>query len=156
MVPKEILIQILRVKAEKHDLDPKLVLAIAEVESGFDYAAMRYEEYVGHYLPDRFAKNLHITVDTEKKLQQFSYGLMQLLGGTARWIGFTGPLPMLLDPELGADWGCRFISEKLLPRYIEKTDIISSYNAGSASRNKQGDYYNQSYVDKVLAAMARQ
>lgn len=76
---------------------------------------------------------------------------MQVMGVVARELGFDGILTELCDEELGIAYGCKqLVRLKKWQRGYSESDIIAAYNAGSARFDKQGNYENQSYVDKVL------
>lgn len=134
---------------KRFGIDPKLAAAIVTVESSWNPWSVRYEPMF-HYLhkPDFFAAAQRWTVQTETVLQKTSLGLMQIMGGTARDLGYQDHLTKLLLPEVGLEWGLRYLATKT-QRYRDLRDAISAYNAGSARRSPGGAYSNQDYVDKV-------
>lgn len=135
--------------ADLHNLDDRLIGAIVQVESGGNPSAVRYEaDWRYHYKVAEFAKKHNITIETEYRLQMFSYGLMQIMLATAREIGFVGQAAKLFDPRINLDFGCKKIRQ-LLQKY-SLNDAISSYNQGSPRKKDDGTYLNQIYVDKVL------
>lgn len=67
--------------AAKYDLDPNLIFATIMIESGGDAHAIRQEP----------------------RINDASYGLGQLLYGTARGIGYRGTAAGLFDPETNID-----------------------------------------------------
>lgn len=141
-------------KAIEARVNADLVRAIIEVESGGQFLAVRFEPDWRYLLrPELYAQRLRITTATETKLQQFSWGLMQLMGSVARELGFTGYLTQLCEPETNLHYGCKKLAA-LLAKYPDPTDAIAAYNAGSP-RMVNGKYDNQGYVDKVLAAWGR-
>lgn len=153
MIPDWLLqlpMNIIKTKACDHGLDPLLVASICWQESkGFVYA-VRYEpNYRWVFKQDKFAKMNKITEQTENNLQMQSYGLMQIMGGTVRWLGFTGALPALFKAENNLYWSCKYI-KYLKNKYKNQNDVISSYNAGNPAKNSLGRYKNQDYVDGVL------
>lgn len=153
MLPKSGILQIINDKCHAYDLDNVLIQAIVQVESSFMEKAMKYEmSYTSYYSDLYFAKFFHIDQNTERALQRFSYGLMQVMGGTARGYGFTGFLTDLLDPETNIEYGCKFFAS-LVKRYKYTNDQIAAYNAGHVRKNQDGTYVNQKYVDKVLSAV---
>jgi hypothetical protein len=132
-----------------------------EVESGGKPHAMRYEKnYRWLYKPKMFAEINGTTLETEKQLQKFSYGLMQVMGAVVREDYSYANVPRLslyhlLNPEGGVAAGVRLL-EKLYIRHMGFLDIISAYNQGSPRRSLiTGKYKNQKYVDKVVAAAGR-
>lgn len=136
--------------AKDFDLDPHLVAAIVNQESrGMTYAA-RYEPLF-RYLekPADHAKQQGISVETEEMLQKTSFGLLQIMGGTARFIGYSGALPALFKPDTNLYWGCRYL-KRLKGQYPDIKDMVAAYNAGSPRKDSTGAYVNQSYVDSVL------
>lgn len=139
--------------AKSFNLDPVLVEAVIEIESAGKPMKVRYEpnwKYL--YQVDEFAKKLGITSDTEKMLQSFSWGLMQVMGSVAREIGFTEDMPALCNPEKNIFYGCKKL-KSLCNKYPIQADAIAAYNAGIPKVMANGRYFNQQYVDKVTKQM---
>lgn len=140
------------IKAEclKRNLDPQLICAIVDTESAFNTWAVRYESGVMRPVAVSVcAKVNRISEDTETQCQRISWGLMQVLGSTLRWIGYRDHLPAICDPKQGIFWGCETF-EKLGDPYKFREEKISAYNAGSVKKHDDGSFINQKYVDKVL------
>lgn len=137
--------------APKYNLDPKLITAFVQVESNFDTWAVRYEDHFEYiFNAELFAKANRITEATETQCQKMSWGLMQIMGGTARGLGYKGPLTALTDGEYNLHLACKYLVQ-LGRRYPgHSADIISAYNAGSVRLRPDGDYSNQDYVEKVI------
>lgn len=136
--------------ADIYDLDWKLVTAIVQVESQGDSRAHRFEPKFSYFSDViEHAKCNGCTVETEQKAQAFSYGLMQIMGATARATGYKGPLADLFDPRTNLDIGCKFL-KGLVTKYGNMKDAIAAYNAGAPRKNPDGTYKNQDYVDKVM------
>lgn len=136
--------------AESFKINPFLILSIAKVESGHRANAVRYEKgYKWIKNPAKHAHRHNITKDTEVVLQQMSWGILQIMGATARDLGYNGFIPELLVPEVGVHWGVKYLA-RLLKKYDKMEDAIASYNAGSVRKNEDGTYENQTYVDKVM------
>lgn len=148
------IIQIVNTIASDHALDPSLVLAICEVESSFIAKSARYETKFSYlWKPEQFAINASAAaIETERQLQKFSWGMMQVMGATARWLGYQGFLPDLCDVKTGILYGCKYL-HNLGREYPNMKDQIAAYNRGSVKRLENGDYTNQIYVNKVLRAM---
>ena len=140
----------IKVSAKRYDVDPALVAALVWQESRGRRFATRYEEFY-RWTNDvaRHAKRHMITYSSEEYLQKQSYGLMQMMGGTARYIGFTDPLPTLFDTDTNLDWGVKYF-KTLVDRYRSTPDAISAYNQGSPRKDASGEYRNQKYVLSVL------
>lgn len=127
--------------ANAWDVDPALVKALIGAESEFNPRAYR----------------------AEPQIADASYGLMQLLYGTARTMGFTGATTQLYDPVTNVRLGTRFIAEKIrtaASRGFGVDSAISAYNAGFSTvrvgdgkrvTNAPGSpFINQTYVNRVL------
>jgi soluble lytic murein transglycosylase-like protein len=143
-------LKIVQAVAQEMGQDVGLALAIARVESSGNPLAARYEPHYRWTLtPEKFAKAIMITEETELMFQKTSLGVMQVMGALARELGFRGHLTGLCYPEIGARYGVMQL-EKLWLRYNNIEDVIAAYNAGSP-RKSNGVYVNQNYVDKVMA-----
>jgi soluble lytic murein transglycosylase len=93
--------------ADKYDLDPYLVAAVARTESGFDPDALSHAGAVG---------------------------LMQLLPNTAEFVtgldSWKGPKnPALKDPQDSLELGACYLAY-LLRRFDDPTAALAAYNAG--------------------------
>lgn len=140
--------------ANEHGIDPRLILAICIVESGNRGNVARYEShYKWTFMPAEHAKRLGITEPTEYQLQKFSWGPMQIMGATARELGYNGFLPELCVPQVGILWGCIYL-KKLLAKHGDVQDAVAAYNAGHPKKFG-GKYINQVYVDKVNEAYSK-
>lgn len=129
---------------------PAIVLGLIATESAGNPDALRFEPTYPytHDVP-RFAQIHGWTSETEKTLQMFSYGLMQLMLATARERGFNFHPRLLLQPKTNITWGCHFLYS-LFRRYQNWMDAISAYNYGHpAKKMLTGKYKNQEYVDRV-------
>jgi soluble lytic murein transglycosylase-like protein len=135
-------------------VNPRMALAIVYQESAGDTYAARVEEdlVLRWVFPAMNAKKHRITMTTEITFQKTSWGLMQVLGVVARELGYDEQLPKLTVPNVGLRWGIKNIA-KLQGRYLQYTDIIAAYNAGSPKK-VEGKYKNQEYVDSVMKHMA--
>jgi soluble lytic murein transglycosylase-like protein len=125
--------------ARKAKIDELLVCAIVEQESGWNPWAVRFEpEFERQYI----RPSLVVAPTTEELSLAISWGLMQVMGKTARENGFQGRfLTALCDPETGLAVGCRVLGKKL---QLAKTDVIKGlylWNGGS----------NRNYPSQVLA-----
>lgn len=129
-----------------------LLMAIFRVESSYDPNAVRFEtdfQYVWNV--EAHARMLGITQKTERIMQQTSWGLGQIMGGTARWLGYNGPLTGLLDVETNIVFSEAYLN-RLLQRYnnnIEKA--IASYRRGNARHCNDDVCSTDDYVQMVMA-----
>ncbi len=133
--------------ASRFKVDPALISAIVQVESGGNADAIRYEK---HYRWLVSFSHDGCSADTERNAQKTSWGLMQIMGAVARERGFSGPfLSQLCIPHVGLEWGTRHLRH-LAGRGYTQHEVISAYNQGTPRRLQDGSFRNQPYVDKVL------
>ncbi len=92
-------------------MEPSIVCAIIEQESSWNTWAVRFEpEFERRYIHP----SLPMAPTTEELCLAVSWGLMQVMGKTAREHGFTGKfLNALCEPEIGISIGCAIFAEKL-------------------------------------------
>lgn len=121
-------------------LDPALCCAICEQESAGNPWAIRYEP--AFYLRYEAAQNL---TPTEKTARAMSWGLFQLMGESAREIGYKGDLAALCDPTTGITWGLLLFQKKLALAKNDVTKALLFWNGGS----------NTAYPGQVLARVSK-
>ncbi|MGC4114344.1 MAG: lytic transglycosylase domain-containing protein [Myxococcales bacterium] len=99
-------------EARRHGLDPRLVAAVAEVESHFDPLAVS---------------------------SQGALGLMQVMPATARWLGGLAKRPLrdreLFDVELNLLVGTGYLAQ-LLAEFSTVEEALLAYNAGPTGARK--------------------
>lgn len=142
--------------ARRHGLPPELVRAIVTVESNGNPWAARYEPafYNRHVAPKPVKTRPPCSEQTEMRLRACSFGLMQIMGATAREVGFEGVfLTELCDPEVGLDWGCRYLAQLARLHYERHgwAGVVAAYNAGSPRKLADGRWVNEGYVNKIHA-----
>jgi len=91
----------------------ELTLATIETESSF--------------LPD--------AVRQEPAINDASYGLMQVLYSTAKWLGYTGTPEGLLEPAENIKWGTAYHAY-LFNKYSDWDAVIHAYNEGPGNYDK--------------------
>jgi soluble lytic murein transglycosylase-like protein len=132
--------------AGKYGIDPDLVEAMVMTESSGRPQATRYEP--AFY--QRYIVPLDLP-EAEGKKRATSWGLLQIMGQSAREDGYKGEIEALLDIHAGLEWGVRHLAKKI-KRYGED-DInraVAAYNAGNVRIVPEtGKFVNQSYVDRV-------
>lgn len=127
--------------ATRYQLPVEVVRAMVAHESaGGITCACRFEK--GFY--DRYIKGKtldfrpeHCSWDTERIGRATSWGLMQVMGETARVVGFRGWYPELCIPEVGLKWGCEYL-RRLVDKYLADSDwptVMRAYNGGPGNRN---------------------
>ncbi len=147
--------QLIKDLAEKYKLDPDLIVALIQQESGGEKWRCRWEPASERYVirSQDYASHLGITPETERMFQMCSWGGLQIMGFKARELGFIGHLPQLCLLDIGLDYGCQFL-QKLSQRYGIETDVVSAYNQGSPRKTPGGMYLNQvTYVDPVASLL---
>jgi soluble lytic murein transglycosylase-like protein len=132
---------LLQQNALRFGLRPDLIAAVCEQESDWNPWAMRFEpEFLTAYVPPA------ITNDTERIARACSWGLMQVMGQTAREAGFSYPfLSGLCEPENGMEVGCRVLLNKLNHAGGVLENALLLWNGGG----------NKAYPGDVLARMAK-
>lgn len=127
--------------AAKYGLDPALVCAVCEQESGWNRYAARYEpQFYLHYVVPLALKD-----PTETSLRSMSIGLMQTMGQVVRERGFTGSLLQLTDPDISLDLGCDVLKAKLALGGGDVKQGLLRWNGGG----------NSYYPDQVMARMVK-
>lgn len=122
-------------------IDPAMVTAMIEIESGFRPKAYRYEAH----------------------LKDASYGLMQVLSKTARWLhddlryrGYSfASGEDLSTPAVGVYFGCAFIDWLRKHSFSDGTEdwIVMAYNGGPGN---VGKFTTPNHLAKYKAAKTRQ
>ena len=127
--------------AQNLHLDPTLVAAIIEQESAWDTWAIRYEPA----FQKRYVEPLGLTNPSEIAARSISWGLMQLMGQSARELGYNGRIAALCDPSIGVEWGCRHFQGMLGRTGGDVRVALLHWNGGG----------RPAYVDEVLARKVR-
>jgi soluble lytic murein transglycosylase-like protein len=137
----ETMIQLAKDAATQNAIDPALVCAVCEQESEWNLFAVRPE-------PEFFEKYevpLHLGT-TEAYTRAMSWGLMQIMGQTAREFGFTGKyLSQLCDPQIGAWFGCKKLKHCLDISGGDVAKALGHYNGGADAL----------YPSQVMARIAK-
>jgi soluble lytic murein transglycosylase-like protein len=130
--------------AVAQSLDPALVCAVVEQESGWNPWAMRYEPaFFAKYVANLYTNN-KISA-SEAYARGFSWGLMQVMGQVARETGFDALfLSALCDPEQGLATGCKVLRKKFDAMAGDMTRALLAWNGGA----------NPAYAAQVLARRA--
>lgn len=75
----------------------------------------------------------------EKKINDASYGLMQILYATAKSVGFSGIGKDLFDPEINIKYGCKYLKKCLIKENGEIYNTFRAYNGGLNWRNSSSN-----------------
>jgi soluble lytic murein transglycosylase-like protein len=128
--------------AAKHGLDPAIVAAVCEQESGWSPWAVRFE--VG-FLHNYVKPANPVSPTTMELMKATSFGLMQVMGLVAMELGWRGYfLTELCDPDIGVDYGCRKL-QKCFATHGDPEPSLRAYNGGG----------NASYASQVLARVSK-
>lgn len=163
--------------AQAHQLDPRLVLAVVNVESSGEPWAWnpepRYRWFwnVKTWTPFRNVVNGELAAkvpppdfpalagdpDQEWWAQQASWGLMQVMGAVAREFGCRERyLTALCDPAIGVEFGCRVLAARMTWAKGDTASALAAYNGGTAGNEPRVKVKrNAAYVAKVDAVMRR-
>lgn len=140
MMQKE-LQQLAIAQAHNYGLDPALVCAVCEHESGgWNPWAIRWEP--AFYT--RYVASMKNLSETEKMARAFSYGLMQVMGQVAREQGYTAKyLTQLCDPMDNLTHGCVKLKKCMTRAEGDVRIALLTYNGGG----------NPNYPALVLAGV---
>jgi soluble lytic murein transglycosylase-like protein len=135
------LVALARRAAAVQSLDPALVCAVVEQESGWNPWAIRYEPlFFAKYVAPLYTNNK--VSASEAYARGFSWGLMQVMGQVARETGFDPVfLSSLCDPDQGLAIGCKVLRRKLDSMAGDTLRGLLAWNGGS----------NTAYPAQVLA-----
>ena len=139
------LLDLARKAADAEGLDPAVVCAVVEQESAWNTWAMRYEPlFFAKYVAPLYTNNK--VGATEAYARGFSWGLMQVMGQTARETGVNSlHLSALCDPTIGLAVGCKILRKQLDAAGGELRKALQSWNGGG----------NPDYAEEVVARVAR-
>jgi soluble lytic murein transglycosylase-like protein len=160
--------------AKRHGLDPRLVAAQIQVESGANPYAFKPERNYRYFWdlrrgaefravdPSEFLSKkppsdfygLDGFTEQEWCLQQASIGLAQLMGAVARELGFKGTFLLeLVDPKVNIEYQCIKLSRDLKWAKGDIRATLAAYNGGRGGNSPGGPLRNEGYVQKVEHAM---
>ena len=145
MVVDSKLMAMARRAADAEGLDGAVVCAVVEQESGWNPWAIRYEPlFFAKYVAPLYTNNK--VGATEAYARGISWGLMQVMGQTAREMGVNSlHLATLCDPPVGLTVGCKILKKKLDANGGDLHKALLAWNGGG----------NPDYADEVLARVAK-
>ncbi len=136
-------------------IPPEVVLAIIEVESGGNPFVTAFNQAAQANIT--LKRPALCSVNMEAVHQRTAWGLMQVMGSTARGVGFCGWLTELTDAETNIGIGMKYLGQ-LKERFFESRGldgVIAAYNRGAPRKSPDGKFVNQGYVDRVKALMPK-
>lgn len=141
--------------AKQYELQPELIAAIIHQESKGNPFAIRFEQgFLNRYLKNKTRKTLpgfvpaegHCSFHTEIFSRATSWGLMQLMGETAREHGLEATfLSELCEPETNIFMGAKILRNLINKHLGDVKRGLLAYNGGS----------NLSYPNEVLSHIER-
>jgi soluble lytic murein transglycosylase-like protein len=139
------LMALARRAAAAEGLDAAVVCAVVEQESGWNPWAMRYEPlFFAKYVAPLYTNNK--VGATEAYARGFSWGLMQVMGQTAREAGVSAlHHSTLCDPAVGLAAGCKILRKKLGAASGDMHKALLGWNGGA----------NPDYAAEVAARVGR-
>lgn len=135
------LISLAKQTASRHGLALEIVCAVCEQESSWNPWAIRYEPA----FRQRYVAPLGLS-PTEEIARSTSWGLMQVMGETAREAGINEKfLSALAEPATGLDFGCIVLAEKFRLAQGDASRALEMWNGGA----------NTGYAPQVLARIVK-
>lgn len=127
--------------AARHGLATEIVCAVCEQESSWNPWAIRYEPA----FRQRYVAQLGLP-PTEEIARSMSWGLMQVMGETAREAAFSEKfLSTLCDPATGLEFGCIVLAGKFRLAAHDASQALQLWNGGA----------NPDYATQVLSRTAK-
>lgn len=137
--------------ARTYAVPAPLLVRIADVESAWNPWAARYEPAFGNlYFPPGL--QIQTTKITEQELQRTSWGLCQVMGATARRMGWVGPLPALCEPATNLDIAARYLAQLAHQAGDGKRWrwAITAYNHSERWKEINQAWWSEGYTAKFL------
>ena len=141
--------------ATQAGLPPEMVLAIIEAESGGNPYATAFNPNAAVKM--QLKRPAICSEGTDGVHQRTAWGVMQVMGLTARGLGFEGWLPELVEPEINIRLGVAYLAE-LKKRFFAAhglDGVIAAYRKGSPRKTSEGKFLSQGYVDRIKQLMPK-
>lgn len=134
--------------SKEYKLDPIVVLAIIETESGYNPFAIRYEPgFKWLYSSEEMAFILRINKSLMIAMQKLSVGLMQPMLSVCNEYGFRGCFYDLFNIDLNIMYGCKHLSKLIKTQNLFSVEqIYDAYNTG----NGNDKIVNQNNLDRFM------
>lgn len=134
-------------QSDNFNLEYALIKAIIKHETigTFNPNLTRFEK---HLKKEAWYTNHLSTLEKQTRESFCSVGLMQVLFGVAKHLGYKDKPDGLKDINENIYWGSKHL-RNLSRKYSNIKDVISAYNQGKPKKTRSGKYRNQGYVDSV-------
>lgn len=134
------LIALAQKTAAAHGLSPKIFCGLVDRESAWNPWAIRYEPGFYEEYVQKMIDSGAIHSETEAHGRSISWGLGQVMGETAREMGFTGDFAQLCEPETGLEYAARVFRHYIDRAGANLAAALQHYNGGG----------NPNYAAEVL------
>jgi soluble lytic murein transglycosylase-like protein len=125
-MPPADLVALAKTAATRYRLNPALVCGVVEDESSWNPWEFRYEPNF------RILYVARLELDPTAEIgRSCSWGLLQIMGQTARERGFVGPFPQLCDPEIGLERGCDYLADRFKVAAGDVSKALELWNGGA-------------------------
>ena len=137
------------VAARKMGVPEKLLYRLTEVESAWNPWATRFEPLFTRRTRENTYNN-GTSQETENIHQATSWGLCQIMGYTARRLGWEGPIPALLDPESNLRYACLYLNQLYEDPASEHSWrwATTAYNHGELWEERDPTWFRSGYTAK--------
>jgi len=139
--------------AGRHNLPTDLAAAMVLQESTWNRFVNRFEkDFYKTYIEgkDLDFRPRHCLEITEALGRATSWGLLQVMGATARQYGFRGWFPELCEAESGLEYGCCYLAD--LRRQFGQEGwpvVVRAYNGGPGGRHEESNPYPGEVLEKL-------
>lgn len=124
--------ELIRSASLTYDVPEAWIRAVIDVESSWNPRAYRYEA----------------------RINDASYGLMQLLGRTATALGYAGSTEGLYDPQINIDLGSRLLGQLRSSYDDDFRRVYSAYNSGNPDLWERSTQV-AAHVSRAVAALEK-
>lgn len=116
----------------RYHIDKDLIAAVIMAESsGIPWEVRPEQGFFSRYIEGKPLNGFQGEQwdEYERVFRSCSFGLMQIMGNTARELGFAGHLHQLLQPTKSIMWGCKYLA-KCMHETQDTEKALLRYNGG--------------------------
>lgn len=134
-------------------IDHRITLAVIHVESDWNPWHCRIDERCcDPHHPEKHGPENRISIETERRLQAYRWGLLSVPGWLSRKFGFTGPLQTLCGPSYNLQYGCLILADSIRKMDHREAWGLSCYSIGRSFDGTK--LFNEKWVTRVLTKLA--